>query len=125
MDFMKDPSQTDRLQYLLLLRQPHGPAPPAEELSKIMGRFDLWMSDLSDRGVVVSTNGLGPGGTVLRGPRGRSVSDGPFVESKEIIGGYVLIRVPSYEEAVEAARGCPGLDYGMAVEVRPIVARGR
>jgi hypothetical protein len=120
---MKPAPQVDRPQYLLLLRQPHGPVPTPEELGKIMARFDLWMKKLSERGMVLGTNGLGLTGTVLRGPGGRSVNDGPFVESKEIIGGYVLITAGTYEEALEAARDCPGLDYGMAVEVRPVVPR--
>jgi len=108
---------------MLLLHQPNGPVSAPAEMQKIMARFDLWMKSLNDRGMVVGTDGLEPKGTVLRGSRGRSVSDGPFAESKEIIGGYVLITADSYEQAVEAARDCPGLDYGMAVEVRPVRIR--
>ncbi len=82
----------------------------------------LWMKSMSDKGMVVATNGLAHTGKVLRGPRGAAavVSDGPYPESKEIVGGYVLITAASLEEAVAAARECPGLDYPMAVEVRPV-----
>jgi hypothetical protein len=49
-----------------------------------------------------------------------AVTDGPFAESKEAIAGFFIIEAESFEEAVEAAKGCPGLDYGQTVEVRPI-----
>lgn len=48
------------------------------------------------------------------------VSDGPFVEAKETIGGYFLLRVGSFDEAVAIAQGCPGLPYGIRVEVREV-----
>ena len=109
--------------YMLLLRQPAGPIPPPEELQKIMARFQTWMDGLSAKGMVVGTNGLDVTGKVLRGRRGATITDGPFAETKEVIGGYVLISAASLEAAVEAARDCPGLDYGMAVEVRPVRPR--
>ena len=114
----------EKPQFLLLLHQPNtGPAPTAEEMRQIMGRFTEWMASLSARGMVVATNGLETTGTVLRGPRGSSTTDGPFAESKEIVGGYVLISADNLDAAVEAARDCPGLDYRMAVEVRPVKQR--
>ncbi len=113
---------TDKPQFLLLLHQPNtGPAPTGEEMQRIMARFADWMEQLRSKGMVVGTNGLQATGTVLRGPRGAIVNDGPFAESKEIIGGYVLIAADSFEHALEAARDCPGLDHRMAVEVRPVV----
>lgn len=113
--------QSHPTQFLLLLRQPHtGPAPTPEEMKAIMSRFTEWMKSMSAKGVVVGTNGLEPAGAVLRGRRGASRTDGPFVESKEIVGGYVLISADSLNQAIEFARDCPGLDYRMAVEVRPV-----
>jgi hypothetical protein len=47
--------------------------------------------------------------------------DGPFAESKEAIAGYWFIRAASLGEAVEIAKGNPCLDYGVTVEVRPII----
>ena len=121
---MNEPS--NKPQFLLLLHQPNsgtaGPTP--EELEKIMARFGVWMQGLSARGMVVGTNGLENTGAILRGPRGASMTDGPFSEAKEIVGGYVLIRAENLQEAIEAARECPGLDYRMAVEVRPVKKRG-
>jgi len=117
-------TEANQPQFLLLLHQPNtGPAPTAEEMKEIMGRFTVWMQGMKARGMVVGTNGLEPTGQILRGPRGASSTDGPFAEAKEIVGGYVLITAESLSHAVEAARDCPGLDYRMAVEVRPVKQR--
>jgi hypothetical protein len=106
---------------MLLLRQPYiGPGPSAEELRHIMGRFAEWMKQMSARGILVGNNGLENTGKTLRGPRGASLTDGPFAETKEIVGGYIIITADSLDQAVEIARDCPGLDYRLAVEVRPI-----
>lgn len=113
--------QSTQQQFLLLLRQPSaGPRPTPEEMQRIMERFMTWMKSMSDEGRVVATNGLEDSGKVLRGPGGLAVSDGPYPESKEIVGGYVLVTARDLEHACELARGCPGLDHRMVVEVRPV-----
>ena len=118
-------TSSDQAQFMLLLHQPNGggPGPTPEELRHIMGRFTEWMSGMRAKGLVVATNGLDTTGRVLRGPRGASMTDGPHSETKEIVGGYVLVKADTFDQAIEMARDCPGLDYGMAVEVRPIKTR--
>jgi hypothetical protein len=59
---------------------------------------------------------------MVSGKNGRVVADGPFAESKESIGGYFLLQLNSFDEALEIAKQCPGLAYGIKVEVRPIAA---
>ena len=54
--------------------------------------------------------------------KNRAVSDGPFAEAKETIGGYFLLKVATMDEAVAIAKQCPGLPYGIRVEVRPVAA---
>ncbi len=112
-------------QHLLLLRQPgSGPGPTPKELEKIMARFGAWMAGLQEKGLVAGTNGLDQAGKILRGAHGETVvTDGPYAETKEIVGGYVLLNVATMDEAVAIARQCPGLDYRMAVEVRPVLNR--
>ncbi|MBI3886146.1 MAG: hypothetical protein HY302_10500 [Opitutae bacterium] len=115
------PAPAKQSEFLLLLRQPPGPPPPPEILGPIMARFAEWMKGLEAQSIVVATQGLEVTGKVVRGPCGAAtVSDGPYAEGKEIVGGYVLLRVGDVGQALAAARGCPGLDYGMAVEVRAI-----
>ncbi len=100
-----------------------GPAPTAAEMQQIMQRFGTWMAELQAKDLVVGSNGLEETGKMLRGPRGARIVDGPYVETKEIIGGYIQIKARDLEHAVEIARGCPGLDYRLGVEVRPIKPR--
>jgi hypothetical protein len=64
-----------------------------------------------------------PEGKIVSGKNGQFVADGPFAESKETIGGYFLLSVESADEAIAIARECPGLAYGMRVEVRPVAAK--
>jgi hypothetical protein len=114
-------TESNKPQFLLLLRQPQaGPHPSPEEMQQIMARFMLWMKAMSARGLVLGANGLEDTGKLLRGPRGATVTDGPYPEAKEIVGGFIHISADSLEHAVEIARDCPGLDYRMVVEVRAI-----
>jgi hypothetical protein len=114
---------SDLRQHLILLQYPYPAVQPSpEELQAIMARFSLWMGDLKRQGRVAATNGLENTGKVLRGPIGATIiTDGPFAEGKEVVGGYVLLQPSTLQEALAAARACPGLDHRMIVEVRPVV----
>lgn len=108
-------------QYLLLLRHGGTPPPPAE-LAQIMAKFKTWMDGIKARGEFVATNGLEFTGKVLR--TGGAVSDGPFIEAKEMVGGYIVVAARDLDHAIEIARDCPGLQRpGTNVEVRPIASR--
>jgi hypothetical protein len=117
-------TRSSKSAFLLILRQPPGGAPPAAELKKIMAEFQAWMELLQAENLVIGTNGLDSTGKVLRGVNGLSITDGPYVEAKEIVGGYVLIAANSFDDALTAARKCPGLAYEMSVEVRTVMQRG-
>jgi hypothetical protein len=55
--------------------------------------------------------------------RAGGVTDGPYIEAKEVLGGYSVLEAPTIEQAVEIARGWPGVDQGwMVMEVRPVMA---
>jgi hypothetical protein len=77
-----------------------------------------WFSRLKDEGKCIAGNPLEREGRIVG--RNRVVSDGPFAESKETIGGYFLLTVGTMDEAIAIAQQCPGLPYGIRVEVRPI-----
>ena len=116
--------KSQKSDFMLLLRQPNtGPHPGAEEMEKIMARFTTWMEGMTAKGIVLGTAGLEVAGKVLRRSDEVIVTDGPYPEATEIVGGYVLISATDLDEAAEIARGCPGLDCRMAVEVRPVKHR--
>jgi len=105
-------------QFLLLLRH-HGTPPTAAELEQIMDKFTAWKNGIKARGECVATQGLEFAGRVVR-LRG-AVSDGPFAEAKEVVGGYMIIEVGDLDRATEIAQACPGLEQpGTTIEVRPI-----
>ena len=112
----------DRRPHLILLDYPgDATLPTSEEMKTIMDRFGRWMERLCSEGRVAATNGLELSGKRLRGPIGQTIiTDGPFAEGKEVVGGYVLLNPCTLDEAVAAAGTCPGLDYCMIVEVRPV-----
>jgi len=93
-----------------------------EEMQQIADHWMSWFKGLTDQGKAIAGNPLEAEGRIVSGKNGRVVSDGPFVESKETIGGYFLLKVESLDEAVAIAQQCPGLSYGIRVEVRPLAA---
>jgi hypothetical protein len=74
-------------------------APPSPEMMAELGQF---MQEAVKAGVIVATGGLQPKGTRVRLSDGElSVTDGPFIEAKELIAGFAVIEVKSKEEAIE------------------------
>ena len=107
--------------YLLLFRGTDwdkGLSP--EEIQKVMNQLMTWFEGLHRQGKVKAGQPLGEEGKTVSGKRGRNVADGPFAESKEAVGGYLILHVSGMEEAVAIAKGYPCLDCGGIVEVRPI-----
>jgi hypothetical protein len=92
-----------------------------EQMQKVSEDWMAWFQDLTQKGKAVAGHPLGPEGKVLSG-KNRAVTDGPFAESKEAIGGYFMLDVATIDEAVAIARQCPGLPYGVKVEVRPVLS---
>ena len=93
---------------------------PPEEVRQVVTDWYAWFDGLVSEGKCLSGHPLASEGKVVSGAKGRAVADGPFAESKEAIGGYFYLRVADINEALEIAKRCPGLDYGLEVEVRPV-----
>lgn len=92
----------------------------ADEIRENMARFTAWFEQLSREGRFKGGGPLAHAGKILTSKT--VVIDGPFAESKEAVAGFFQIHADSLEDAVEIAKGCPGLNYGMTVEVRPTTA---
>lgn len=107
---------------MLLFRGPDWDAGLSrEQTQQRMDRVMAWMEGLQARGIVRAGNPLAREGIILSGKNAREVADGPFAESKEVIGGYLVLQVAVLDEAVAIARECPTLDFGIQVEVRPML----
>ena len=92
-----------------------------EQAQAIMDNVMGWFTGLQEQGIVRGGQPLAREGKLVSGTA-RTVADGPFAESKEVIGGYLVVEVDSIETAIEIARRCPTLDHGIAIEVRPMLA---
>lgn len=102
-------------------KQPDADAPFDEKLFTAYMKFN---EEMHKAGVLVASEGLNPGGQGARieARKGkRTVVDGPFAESKELVGGFYIIDVKSREEAIEWALRCPtGLGFDDILEVRAL-----
>ena len=93
----------------------------AEQRQQLFSEWYAWYDRLVTQGKLIHGHPLEEGGRVVSARNGR-VMDGPFVEAKEVVGGYFFLAVESEAEAVEIAKQCPTLkhDLGLTVEVRPV-----
>ena len=99
-------------------------AQPKDQLKDAYAEIGKWWDDLEKKGVITKGGELAHRNTAttVRRVNGQmKVSDGPFIESKEHVGGYALIAVPDLDAAIVIAKSWPG--KSTTVEVRPIVER--
>ncbi len=115
------------MKYMLLI---YGPPverePTPEEWAAAMPAWEAYGAELRRRGAYVDAAPLAPitsASTVRVRDGNRVVTDGPFAETKEWLGGYYIVEAPSLDGALEAAAMCPGAKTG-SVEIRPIVDMG-
>jgi hypothetical protein len=110
-------------QYILLIYAPTEGGPSPEEMEAEMGRWWEYTQALRDAGVMLAGEALqgSETATTVRVRDGqRLTSDGPFAETKEVLGGYYVIDVPDLDAALEWAETIPSVGYG-SVEVRPVM----
>lgn len=111
--------------FMLLLHMEHDPAPvtlsPAE-MQAITQRYVAWSQKLGAAGKIAGGEKLtNDSGRVIRSKGGELVvSDGPYSESKDFLGGYFLLDVADWAEAEAIARTCPHAELGRPIEIRQI-----
>jgi hypothetical protein len=95
------------------------PAASPEELQAVMKKWMDWIGSIAAQNKLVDGGApLGNEGKVVR--PGNVVTDGPYIEVKELIGGFSVVKADSYDEAIDLAKGCPIFEFGGNVEVRDI-----
>lgn len=111
-------------QYLLLLHEgpndTDGMSP--EEIQSMIREYRAWSESMGAAGHIVAGHKLtDEGGRDLRGWGSEfSVTDGPWAEAKEVIGGFFHVKARDYDEAVKLSRSCPHLKYRGRIELRRV-----
>jgi hypothetical protein len=111
-------------QYLLSVYQPDGDPPPPEVLDPIMARMGELNEEMKQAGAWVFAAGLHPPhtATVIRDRGGEPLlTDGPFTEGKEHLGGFTLINAPDLDAALAWAARMAAILTPLSIEVRPVV----
>jgi hypothetical protein len=92
-----------------------------ERMQQMMQKWMAWLKELGEKGHIKDQGQpLERTGKLVRGKQ-KTVTDGPFAETKDIVGGYTLIEARDLEQAVELSKGCPIFEVEGAVEVRPVM----
>ena len=94
-----------------------------EQIQESIAHWQGWIGELAAKGQFAGTEQLQPVGRTLTGPT-MVQTDGPFLELKEVLGGFMLVLAQDLDEATEIAKKCPVLMMGGSVEIRPVVDMG-
>ena len=101
----------------------HGGMPPEqspEQMQANMGKWMAWIDQLAKAGQYVSGEPLLPGGKLITGKK-KTVTDGPYTEGKEIVGGYFIINAENMDEAVKICDDYPDYENGGSIQVRQVM----
>jgi hypothetical protein len=103
--------------YLFRGRQMSG---SPEQRQKHMEKWVAWFKDLTGKGIIKDPgHPLDFTGKVVNGNH-KIVKDGPYAEAKDVVGGFIVVEAKDLDHAVEISKGCPILEVGGSVEVRPV-----
>ena len=92
-----------------------------ERAQQMMQKWMAWFKDLAEKGHIKDRGQpLERSGKLVKGKQ-KTVTDGPFAEAKDVVGGFTLIEACDLEHAVELSKGCPIFEVEGAVEVRPVL----
>ena len=108
--------------FMLLFRGGENHAHNAQDSKEARDNMQLWvtwMEELAKKGTLVGGEPLQPTGKQISGTA-KVVSDGPYAEAKELVGGYLIVNAKDIDEAVEISMGCPIFDENGKVEVRQL-----
>ncbi|MBC8767435.1 hypothetical protein H4O18_05470 [Arenibacter sp. BSSL-BM3] len=92
-----------------------------EEMQAEMQKWGAWMGGLKEKGQLVDGLPLAKEGNVVK-KGGEVITDGPFAEGSEVVGGYLIVTSNDQKGAVEISKGCPIFEHGGNVEVRQIMS---
>jgi len=107
--------------FMMLFRteKSDAPKPSPEQMQAMVKQWQDWIGGIAAQGKFVGTDALGFEGKTVHSDG--MITDGPYAELKEIVGGYIIIKANNLDEAVRLSDGCPTLAIGGKVEVRDVM----
>ncbi len=107
-------------EFMMIFRNDRSNAKPSpEQMQAMVKQWQDWIGGIAAQGKFVTTNALGFQGKTIQSDN--TITDGPYAEVKEIVGGYIIVKADNLDEAVQLADGCPTLASGGKVEVRDVM----
>lgn len=91
-----------------------------EQMQAHMSKWMAWIEKLNKDGKYIAGEPLLPGGKLITGKK-KTVTDGPYTEGKEVVGGFFLINAKDYDDAIRICDDYPDYDYGGSIQVRQVM----
>jgi hypothetical protein len=95
------------------------PQPSPEQMQAMVKQWQDWIGGIAAQDKFVATDALGFQGKTVHADG--VITDGPYAELKEIVGGYIIVKAENLDDAVKLSKGCPTLAIGGKVEVRDVM----
>ena len=106
--------------FMLIFHGGIAPDSSPEEMQANMNKWMAWVDQLAKEEKYAGGEALLPGGKLVKG-NASTVTDGPYTEGKEVVGGYFLVNAANYDEAVAICEGYPDFGVGGSVQVRHVM----
>ena len=106
--------------FMLIFHGGMSPNASPEQMQAQMGKWMAWIDKLAKTDQYVAGEPLLPGGKLITGNK-KTVTDGPFTEGKEVVGGFFLIKAKDMNDAVSICDDYPDYEYGGSVQVRQVM----
>lgn len=109
-------------EFMMIFRNAFTPEvkPTEQQMQESVKQWQDWMGGIAAQGKFAGTNRLSSAGAKVV-KANNVITDGPFMELKEIVGGYLIVKAESMAEALKLAEGCPVLNINGSVEVRQVI----
>jgi hypothetical protein len=93
---------------------------PAEQVQQAMQKWRNWVDELKEAGIYIGGERLSRNDAAVVKGNAKEVTDGPYTESKEIVGGYIGVHAENIQHAIEISKGCPIFNFDGNVEIREV-----
>ena len=107
--------------FMLIFHGGMSPNASPEQMQAQMGKWMAWIDKLAKTDQYVAGEPLLPGGKLVSGKDGKTVTDGPYTEGKEVVGGFFIINAKDMDEAIALTKDYPDFDYNGSVQVRQVM----